>query len=77
MTERSPGGARNVLAAIKLAIDGLQDFPRLGTPIDAQGRYRLPLRHYPYAIFYRTARNEVLILHIRHGARRPIEPNEL
>lgn len=36
LIERSPTGARNVLAAIKRAIDGLQDFPRLGTPINVE-----------------------------------------
>ncbi len=41
LSERSPAGALNVLAAFKRAIDSLQDFPRLGTPIDTQGRYRL------------------------------------
>jgi len=49
----------------------------LGTPIDTREYYRLPTRLYLYAIFYRVAQNEVLILHIRHGARRPIEPDEL
>jgi toxin ParE1/3/4 len=77
LTERSPTGSRNVLAAIKRAIDDLQDFPRLGTPIDGDSRYRLPIRRYPYAIFYRVAPSEVFILHIRHGARRPVEPDEL
>lgn len=77
LIERSPTGARNVLSAIKRAIDDLQDFPRLGTPIDEGGRYRLPIRQYPYAIFYRIAQSEVLILHIRHGARRQVEPDEL
>ncbi len=77
LTERSPTGARSVLAAIKRAIDDLHDFPRLGTPIDGDGRYRLPIRRYSYSIFYRVAPSEVLILHIRHSARRPVEPDEL
>ena len=77
LIERSPSGSRNVLAALKGTIDSLVDFPRIGSPIDDEHRYRLPLRQYPYAIFYRVAADEILILHIRHGARRPIEPQEL
>jgi plasmid stabilization system protein ParE len=77
LIERSPSGARNVMAAIKHAIEGLTDFPRIGSPIDDEHRYRLPIRRYPYAIFYRVTSREVLILHIRHGARRPIEANQL
>jgi plasmid stabilization system protein ParE len=29
---------------------------------------------YPYLIFYRLAGNDLLILHIRHTSRHPIEP---
>jgi plasmid stabilization system protein ParE len=66
-----------VLAAIKLAITDLERFPKIGIPIDASARYRLPLRHYPYLVFYRIAAAEVFILHIRHGARKPVESGQL
>lgn len=77
LAERSPVGQRNVLAAIKHAIDDLQDFPRIGIPLDAEGRYRLPVRRYPYLAFYRVEVSEIFILHIRHGARRPVGPEEI
>ena len=32
------------------------------------------VRRYPYAIFYRVAGDAVLILHIRHTAQKPIDP---
>ena len=35
------------------------------------GVRRLPLGNYPYVIFYTVEADEVAILRIRHGARRP------
>ena len=74
---RSPGGSRKVLAAIKVAIEDLRGFPKIGIPIDAEGRYRLPLGKYPYVVFYRIDGADVFILHIRHTARRPVKVKEL
>jgi plasmid stabilization system protein ParE len=34
----------------------------------------LPVLRYPYLIYYRVAEDELLILHIRHTSRRPIDP---
>ena len=36
------------------------------------GVRRLPLGNYPYVIFYTVEADEVVILRIRHGARRPL-----
>ena len=76
LAARSSAGSRNVLAAIKLAIVDFEHFPKIGVPIDAEGRYALPVRRYPYLVFYQVALAEVFILHIRHGARKPVEPDE-
>lgn len=77
LKQRSPAGSRNVLAAVKAAIDDLEEFPRIGVPIDAEGRYRLPLRKYPYLVFYRHSGLDIFILHIRHGSRRPVGSENL
>jgi hypothetical protein len=37
----------------------------------------LDVIRYPYRIYYRIAAGEVLILHIRHAARRPLRPGEI
>ena len=37
----------------------------------------MPLGRYPYLVFYEVVGDEVQILHIRHSARRPVEPDEL
>jgi toxin ParE1/3/4 len=70
---RNPTGAANVLGAIKSSIDTLSFFPQIGRLIDNAGHRRVPVLRYPYVIFYRIAGDELLILHIRHTSRRPID----
>lgn len=77
LVERSVTGTRNVLAAIKLAIDNLEKFPKIGIPVAGEDRYRLPVQRYPYLVFYKLADDGIFILHVRHGARRPVEADEL
>jgi toxin ParE1/3/4 len=77
ISRHNPRAATRVLAVIKSAIDSLEQSPRLGLPIDTEGRYRLPISRFPYLVFYRLAESEIFILHIRHGARRPIDPAAL
>jgi toxin ParE1/3/4 len=74
LTERSPAGATNVLAAIKSSIDTLSFFPLIGRLVDDAGHRRVPVLRYPYVIFYRAGDNGLLILHIRHTSRRPLDP---
>jgi toxin ParE1/3/4 len=71
---RSPPGATNVLAAIKSTADLLGFFARMGRVVDDVGHRRLTVPRYPYFLFYRIADDELLILHIRHTSRRPIDP---
>jgi toxin ParE1/3/4 len=72
--ERNPAGAINVLGAIKSSVDTLSFFPQIGRLVDNAGHRRMPVLRYPYLIFYRVAGDELLILHIRHTSRRPIDP---
>jgi len=76
LVQRSPSGAENVLAAIKSSIDTLAVFPEMAPGVDNTGHRRLPVLRYPYAIFYRIAGDELLILHIRHTSRQPINPDD-
>jgi toxin ParE1/3/4 len=74
LIERNPIGAVNVLGAIKSSVDTLSFFPLIGRLVDNAGHRRVPVLRYPYVIFYRIAGDELLILHIRHTSRRPIDP---
>jgi toxin ParE1/3/4 len=69
--ERSPSGARNVMATIRAAIMQLGDHPYSGYPAgDPSIRVKF-IGRYPYKVFYRVRDGIVEILHIRHTARRP------
>jgi toxin ParE1/3/4 len=74
LAERNRIGAANVFSAIKSSIDTLSFFPQIGRLVDNAGHRRVPVLRYPYVIFYRIAGDELLILHIRHTSRRPIDP---
>lgn len=71
LRERSPSGARNVMASIRDAVKLLQDQPYSGYKTDDPDvRVRFIVR-YPYKIFYRIRNDVVEIAHIRHTSRRP------
>lgn len=53
LRERSPAGARNVLAAIRSCINTLSYFPEIGPLVDDTGHRRMWVPRYPYVIFYR------------------------
>lgn len=60
--------------AIKSSIDTLGFFPLIGRVVGDAGHRRVPVLRYPYVIFYRASGDELLILHIRHTSRLPIDP---
>jgi toxin ParE1/3/4 len=71
LSKRSPSGAQNVLAAINVAIKDIAENPLSSRKTsDAAVRVKI-VRRYPYKIFYGIGTDEVEILHVRHGARRP------
>ncbi len=78
LKERSPRGATAVGRRIEVAVKNLLEFPGLGTPVsEREGVRVMPLVRYPYLVFYEVIGDELIVLHIRHGARQPIEPDEL
>jgi toxin ParE1/3/4 len=75
--ERSPSGAERVRLHLVETIDRLSDFPFLGRATDEPGVRVLVLTRYPYLVFYAVLADDVVILHVRHGAREPIDPSML
>ena len=51
-------------------IGGLKDFPEIGQRSDELDVRIILAGRYPYRIYYRVEGDEVLILHIRHTARK-------
>jgi toxin ParE1/3/4 len=71
LSERSPIGAINVLAAINAAIRDIAQNPFSARQTsDPTVRIKI-VRRYLYKIFYSVSDDAIEILHVRHGARRP------
>lgn len=77
LVERSPTGAERVRLHLIQTIERLADFPFLGRPTDEPGVRVLVLTRYPYLVFYAVIADDVVILHVRHGAREPVDPSTL
>ena len=72
LAPRSPSGAHNVLRVIHGAIDEIAEFPYSAVRTDDPNFRVKVLGRYRYKIFYRVLdSDEVVIVHIRHAARRP------
>jgi addiction module RelE/StbE family toxin len=67
----NPAAAQRVVDRIDDLIGHLADAPRMAEVTDIPGIRRLPTGRFPYLIFYEAAAEEIIIHHIRHGARRP------
>jgi toxin ParE1/3/4 len=73
---RSPSGARAVEKRIRKTVALLAQFA--GRVLEQRPAVRvIPLGRYPYLIFYSASEDELIILHVRHGARRPVGPESL
>jgi toxin ParE1/3/4 len=78
LTALSPKGALSVERRIRKTIDLIMAFPGAGRRLDQQPAVRvMPLGRYPYLVFYTLREDEIVILHVRHGARKPIDPSWL
>lgn len=78
LAERNPAAARAVEMRMRAAADLLSEFPAMGRRLEQRPEVRvLPIGRHPYLVFYSVLGNEVVILHIRHGAREPVQPDEL
>ncbi len=67
----SPQGARRVQSRIKIIVDLLLLYPRMGVRTDDPTIRRLTTAPHPYLIFYEVTEAEIIIHAVRHGARDP------
>jgi addiction module RelE/StbE family toxin len=70
--QNNPAAATQVEEAIRNAAALLGHFPQMGHLKYLPGVRMMPVRRYPYLIFYTIESDEVRILSVRHGARRPL-----
>jgi plasmid stabilization system protein ParE len=72
IAERSPSGARNVEARFRHVFELIGRYPEAAERVEQRPDVRrMPLGRYPYAVYYEIGREEVTVLRIMHGARRP------
>ena len=78
LAERSPTGAVAVERRIHTVVELIARFPSSGRMVMARPAVRvIPLGRYPLLIFYTAVDDELIVLHLRHAAREPIDPAEL
>lgn len=75
LAERSFSAATGVRERVERTVEGLALVPEMAQLTDEPGVRRLPVRSYPYVIFYTIEGDEVVILHVRHGARQSPWPS--
>jgi addiction module RelE/StbE family toxin len=69
--KENPPAAQAVLTTIAASIDALREHPRLGRKTAKAGVRRLPIPGTNYLAYYRIAGEEVRVLHVRDGRRKP------
>ncbi len=69
--------ATRVAARIRTLAEQLIKRPHIGRATDLPGIYVRSVVRYPYLIFYTIVAREVVILHVRHTARREPQPGEI
>lgn len=75
LAERNYSAAVAVRERIERTTAVLAVAPEMAQETDELGVRRIPVRSYPYVIFYSVEGDEIVVLHVRHGARRPLETN--
>jgi plasmid stabilization system protein ParE len=69
--ERNPSAAAAVVDRVNRVAALLEQAPFAGHKADEPGVRIMPLVRYPFVVFYTVSDDdEVVILHVRHGARR-------
>jgi toxin ParE1/3/4 len=71
---KNPSASRRVMACIRSTIETLETFPHIGQHVANSHHRQLVVQRYPYLVFYRIIKDDVFITHIRHSARRPLNP---
>lgn len=77
LLEHSPSAAERFRQHVMAAIDRLSDFPMIGRATDEPNVRVLILTRYPYLVFYSVTGQDVVILHVRNGARDTLDPSSL
>jgi addiction module RelE/StbE family toxin len=72
IAEHNRSAAVELRERIERTVEALAEIPEMAQVADEPGVRRMPISSYPYVIFYAVESDELVVLHIRHGARRPL-----
>jgi plasmid stabilization system protein ParE len=73
VSKHSPEGARKVEGRVRAALRRVGEFPESAQQVAQRpGMFRASLVRYPYSLYFRIVRDEIIILRIRHDRRRPL-----
>jgi plasmid stabilization system protein ParE len=70
IAEHSPQGARHVMLRLRAIIELLAQHPHAGRLTTKGSLRRIVAYPYPYLIYYRATRTEIIIHGVRHSSRR-------
>ena len=76
ISQFNPDAAGRVVSLIEKIALRLGDFPESGQPTDEPDARVVFSRRYPYRLYYRIDGGDIVIVHIRHTARRPLQAGE-
>ena len=77
IAKHNPRAATAVLRGIRATARLLARHPGLGRDTDHADIRVLAVARYPYLVYHTVTGNELVIVHIRHGARAAPKPGEL
>jgi plasmid stabilization system protein ParE len=69
LIQRSPKGADRVRADINQTLRTLARHPGVGRPADIAGIRLIVTARFSYRVYHAIEGNELVIVHVRHGAR--------
>ena len=70
IAQHNPTAAATLVERIEQAAERLSGSPHAGPKTDEPSVRQLTVRRSPYLLLYTVEADEVVILHVRHGARR-------
>jgi toxin ParE1/3/4 len=71
IAKNSAVAAASVVGRVESLIGQLAEFPYMAQETDIAGVRKFPLGRFPYVIYSTIEGEEIVVLHVRHGARRP------
>jgi addiction module RelE/StbE family toxin len=71
IAKNNRSAATSVVGRVESLIAQVTEFPLMAQETDVPGVRKFPLGRFPYVIYYTVEGDEVVVLHVRHGARRP------